>query len=73
MIVVEIGPCYRDGLVGIVGEDSEGASSIEGHSTNRGNIDIVLIQYPVDRGADASPDVICGLLLKVIVSLFYQE
>lgn len=73
MVIVKIRACYGDGFVGVMREDSEGTSSVKGHSTNRGNIDIVLIQNTLDRGADASPDVICGLLLQVIVNILCHE
>lgn len=44
-------------------EDSKRASSVEGHPTDSAGIDVVLVQDTLNRGTDASPDVICGLLL----------
>lgn len=62
-IVVEIRSRHRDGFVGIVREDSKRAGSVKGHATDGAGIDVVLVQNTLNGRTDASPDVICGLLL----------
>lgn len=68
-IIVEFGTGHGDGLIGVVGEDSQGAGSVECQTSDSGRVDVVLVEDPLDRGADTTPDVICRLLLKVDESL----
>lgn len=61
--VVELWTGDGDWLVGIVGEDCEGAGGIETNTTDGGLVDVVLLHGTLDRVANASPDVGGGLLL----------
>lgn len=62
---VEVWSGHTDRLIGVVSEDGEGASGIETNASNRVGIDVVLSDGPVDRGADTTPDVGCGLFLLI--------
>ena len=63
-IIVEVGACDRDGLVGVMGEDGKRASSIKGHAPDCTRVNVVLIEDALDRCANTSPDVIRRLLLS---------
>ena len=63
VVVVELRAGDRYGLVGIVGENGEGASGIKGKASNRVGIDAVLTEDPLDGVANTSPDVVCRLFL----------
>ena len=62
-VIVEFGSSHGDGLVSVVGEDGKGTCSIEGETSNGTWVDVVLVEYTVDGGADAAPDVVGGLFL----------
>lgn len=62
-VIVVLGSCDRDRLIRVVGENSEGAGSVKCKASNGVGNDIMLIQYTLDRVADAAPDIICGLFL----------
>lgn len=42
-IVLEFRPCYRDGLVGVVSENSEGARGVKADALDRGRVDLGLL------------------------------
>ena len=46
-----------------MGEDSEGAGGIKGHTPNSGRVNVVLIQDTLHGIADTSPYVRCRLFL----------
>ena len=62
-VIIEIRSGHRDGLVRVVREDGKRAGSVKSHTTDSAGIDVVLVQDTLNGGTDASPDVICGLLL----------
>lgn len=59
--VIELWACDRDGLVGVLAEDCEGAGGIEANAADGVWVDVVLGQGTLDSCTDASPD-ICGRL-----------
>jgi len=61
--IVELWTSDGDWLVGVVGEDCEGAGSIETNTADSGLVNVVLLHGTLDGVADASPDVGGGLLL----------
>lgn len=67
-VIIEFGAGHRDGLVGVVGEDGQGASRIKCQASNSRRVDVVLVEYAVYRGADTSPDVVRRLFLRATVS-----
>ena len=67
-VIVKFGPGHGDGLIGIVGEDSKGAGSIKCQTADGGRVNVMLVEYTLDGGTDTTPDVVCRLLLKGIVS-----
>ena len=66
--VAEVRAGHRLRLVGILGEDSQGAGGIKGNASNGCGIDVVLVHGGVDRTADAAPHVASRLFLASIVS-----
>ena len=66
---VKVGSGDTDGFIGVVSEDGERARGIEANAPNRVGIDVVLSDGPVDRDADTTPDVSCGLFLLNMLGL----
>lgn len=58
MIIVKIRTSHRDGLIRVVGEDGQGASSIKTDAAYGGRVDALLVQNPLDRRANATPDIV---------------
>lgn len=63
VVIVKVGPGNRDGLISVVSEDGEGAGRVKCQAFDGRGIDVMLIQDPVDGGADAAPDVVGRLFL----------
>lgn len=63
MVIVKSGRCHRYGLIGIMGEDGEGACGIKGQASDGVGVDVVLVENLLHRIANASPYVICRLFL----------
>jgi hypothetical protein len=66
ILVIKVWPSDRNRLVRVVSEDCERACSVEANTSNGALIDVVLVHCSADRGANASPDVRCGLFLYSI-------
>lgn len=64
--VIELGAGDRDGLVGVVGEDCEGAGSVEAYAFDGVDIDMVLANSLLHAVTNASPDVGGGLFLSTV-------
>ena len=61
-IIGKVGPCNRQRLIGIMGENSEGAGGVKANALDLGRVDGRLADNSADTFADALPDV-CGRLL----------
>lgn len=61
---VEIGARYRDRLVGIIGENRQGAGSVKPDTPNRVRIDIVLANNALNSDTNATPDIRGRLFLE---------
>lgn len=70
-IVLEVGTRDGDGLVGVVGENGEGAGCVEANAAHGCRVDVVLVEGPLHTLADAAPDVGCGLL--IVTGLWLPE
>lgn len=64
-IVIEVGSGNGDRFVGIVGKYSQRASRIEANSLDQGNVNVRLVDDPLDAMADTVPDVRRGLFLCI--------
>lgn len=62
-VIIKFGTCHRDWLIGVLGEDGEGAGGVESKASDATRIDVVLIEYALDGGTDTSPHIIRRLLL----------
>lgn len=62
-IVCEIGTGDREGLVGIVSEDSKRAGGIEANSLDAGGVDSGFADHTADAFADALPNIRSRLFL----------
>lgn len=61
-VICKVRPCDGQRLIGIVGENSEGAGGVKANALDLGRVDGRLADDPADTFADALPDV-CGRLL----------
>lgn len=68
-VIVKVGACHRDGLVGIVSEDGKGAGSIESKSAYSVGVNVMLGEDSMNGGADASPDIVGGLFLTYVLAM----
>lgn len=58
MIIIKLWTGHRDGLVRVVGEDGEGASSVKTDAAYGGRVDVLLVQDTLNRRANATPDIV---------------
>lgn len=61
---VEVRARYRDRLVGIIGENRQGAGGVKPDTSNRVRVDIVLANSPLNGDTDAMPDIGGRLFLE---------
>ena len=66
MIIVKFWSSHGDGLVGVVGENGEGAGGIEANAADRGRVNVLLVQDTLDRRADTTPDIVGRLFLDFL-------
>lgn len=61
---IEIGARYRDRLVGIIGENRQGAGGIKPDTSDCVRVDIVLVNSTLNGDTDATPDIGGRLFLE---------